>query len=144
MRSTGDRLRHVTLFEIIGLALVTPLGVWAFDRPYVEIGAVAIGSSVVATAWNYGYNLAFDTVLMRLRGTTWKTVPLRIFHACLFEAGLIVVLMPLIAWYLGISLWHALVMDAGFAAFYVVYAFVFNWIYDVVFPIPDEPAPARR
>ena len=45
--------------------------------------------------------------------------------------------MPFIAWYLNISLAHALVMDISFALFYVVYAFVFNWSYDRVFPLPE-------
>jgi len=55
----------------------------------------------------------------------------------LFELGLLIVLMPFIAWYLNISLAHALVMDISFALFYVVYAFVFNWSYDRVFPLPE-------
>ena len=28
-------------------------------------------------------------------------------------------------------------MDVSFAAFYVVYAFVFNWAYDRLFPLPE-------
>ena len=47
------------------------------------------------------------------------------------------VLMPFIAWYLGISLWQAFVMDVAFALFYLVYAFVFNWAYDRLFPLPE-------
>ncbi|MDQ0315865.1 PACE efflux transporter [Amorphus orientalis] len=139
MRSVADRIRHTLSFEIIGLALVTPLGTLVIDKPLVDIGAVALGSSVVATAWNYIYNLGFDTALLRLRGDPRKTVPLRVVHALLFEAGLLLILLPLIAWYLGISLWQALVMDLFFVAFYIVYAFIFNWLYDLVFPIPMEP-----
>ena len=48
-----------------------------------------------------------------------------------------IVLLPFIAWYLGISPWQALVMDAGFAVFYVVYALAFNWAYDRLFPLPE-------
>jgi len=28
-------------------------------------------------------------------------------------------------------------MDIFLMAFYIVYGFVFNWIYDLVFPIPE-------
>jgi uncharacterized membrane protein len=45
--------------------------------------------------------------------------------------------MPFIAWYLGVSLWQALVMDLFFVAFYLVYAFAFNWAYDKLFPLPE-------
>ncbi|MEW5422503.1 PACE efflux transporter [Amorphus sp. 3PC139-8] len=144
MRSTLDRLRHVICFELIGLALVTPLGTYVFAMHAFDIGFVALVSSLVATAWNYLYNVGFDRLLWRLRGSTRKSVGLRVMHALLFEAGLIVILVPLFAWYLEIGLWRALVMDLGFAGFYVVYAFIFNWAYDWVFPIDYEALEANR
>ena len=52
MRSLGDRARHAISFEILGLALVTPLGAWAFDMPLHDIGIVSIVSATIATAWN--------------------------------------------------------------------------------------------
>lgn len=136
MRSTPDRIRHAISFEVIGLVLITPLGAWAFGLPMVEIGVVGIASATIATAWNYVYNLCFDHALQRLTGGTRKTMPIRVLHALLFEAGLVAVLMPLIAWYLDIGLLQALLMDVSFSLFYVVYAFVFNWAYDRIFPLP--------
>lgn len=59
----------------------------------------------------------------------------RVIHAVIFELGILIVLMPFIAWYLNVSLLQAFTMDISFAAFYMVYAFVFNWGYDQVFPI---------
>ncbi len=137
MRSIADRIRHALSFEIIGLALVVPLGALVFGMPMSDIGIVGVVSATVATAWNYLYNLGFDHILQRLRGTTLKTTPIRVVHAALFELGLLIVLMPFIAWYLGIGIIHALIMDVSFALFYVVYAFVFNWAYDAIFPLPE-------
>lgn len=134
MRTARDRIRHALSFEIIGLALVTPLGAWVFDQSFWDIGVLGLGSSIVATIWTYVYNLGFDHLMLRLRGSTAKTLPIRIGHAILFELGLVVALVPIVAWYLGVSLWQALVMDIAFAAFYAVYAFVFNWAYDGIFP----------
>lgn len=96
-------------------------------------------SASIATGWNYLYNLIFDHALLRVTGSVKKTVALRVFHAVLFETGLLLVLLPFIAWYLGVGLIEAFVMDISFAVFYLVYAFVFNWLYDVVFPIPASP-----
>lgn len=137
MRSVRDRIRHAISFEIIGLLIVTPLGALAFNKPIEDIGVIAVVGATLATVWNYIYNLSFDVLMTRWRGTTEKTVALRILHAVIFEIGLLVVLLPFIAMYLGISLWAALVMDAAFALFYMVYAFVFNWGYDRVFPLPE-------
>lgn len=137
MRTAADRIRHAISFELIGLALIIPLGSWAFSVPVTDIGIVGVVSATLATAWNYLYNLGFDHLLQRYAGTTLKTVPMLIIHAILFEAGLLMVLMPFIAWYLGISLWQAFVMDVAFALFYLVYGFIFNWAYDRLFPLPE-------
>ncbi len=140
MRTTRDRIRHAIAFEVIGLLLVTPLGALAFDKPVGDIGVVALVSATIATGWNYLYNLLFDHALLRLRGRVRKTVPIRVVHAVLFEAGLLLVLLPFIAWYLGVTLVEAFLMDVSFAIFYLGYAFVFNWVYDVIFPAPDSRA----
>lgn len=143
MRTTRDRIRHAISFELIGLALVTPLGAWVFGMPMTDIGVVGIGAATIATIWNYVYNLGFDAIMQRRTGGTRKGIAIRVLHAVLFEAGLLVVLMPLIAWYLGIGLFQAFLMDVGFAAFYMVYAFVFNWSYDRVFPLPAWQASSQ-
>lgn len=137
MRTTGDRIRHAISFEIIGLVLITPLGAWAFGMSMHDIGVVGVAGATIATLWNYIYNLGFDHAMKRVRGSTRKTAPIRVAHAVLFEGGLLVVLMPLFAWYLGIGLWQAFLMDVSFAVFYMVYAFVFNWAYDRLFPLPE-------
>lgn len=137
MRKTGDRIRHAISFEIIGLAIFIPLAAWVFGTPMEDIGVVGVVSATLATLWNYIYNLMFDHAMQRTRGTTLKTTPIRALHALLFEGGLLVVLLPFIAWYLNVSIWEALVMDIAFAIFYLVYAFIFNWGYDRLFPLPE-------
>ncbi|MFD2737976.1 PACE efflux transporter [Sulfitobacter aestuarii] len=138
MRTTRDRIRHALSFEILALLIVTPLGAWLFHLPLHEMGVVTIVSATIATLWNYLYNILFDHAMLRLRGDLRKTVGIRILHAVTFEAGLLLVLMPFIAWYLGISLIEAFLIDVGFALFYLIYAFCFNWLYDVIFPIPQS------
>jgi uncharacterized membrane protein len=70
MRSTRDRIRHAISFELIGLALITPLGAFAFGMPAADIGVVGIGSATIATGWNYLYNLGFDHLMQRFTGGT--------------------------------------------------------------------------
>ena len=137
MRSALDRLRHALSFEIIALILVIPAGAILFDVPLHDFGVVGIVSATLATLWNLGYNVLFDLALQRLTGTTLKSRIVRVLHALAFEAGLLVVVLPFIAWYLGISLWDAFVLDIALAAFYLVYSYVFNLIYDTLFPLPE-------
>ncbi|KAA9009024.1 PACE efflux transporter [Histidinibacterium aquaticum] len=134
MRSTPDRIRQAVSFELIGILIVTPLFAWAFDHPMGDMGILVVLGATAATAWNYLFNLGFDHLLNWRRGDVRKTLPLRVVHAVLFEATLLVLLLPLFAWWLDVSLLAALVMEISFATFYMVYAFVFTWGYDTLFP----------
>ena len=134
-RTVKDRVRHTLMFEIIGVLLFIPLATYAFEFGAAHMGVISIGSATIATVWNFLFNMGFDKVMLRKLGHTHKTLWLRVLHAVLFEGGLMLMLIPPIAWYLGISLMEALMMDIFIVAFYLVYAFCFNWMYDVVFPV---------
>ena len=136
MRTPRDRVRHAVLFELIALVLVAPLGGLVFGIDVAHFGVVALVSTTLAMLWNYAYNLGFDHALLRLGRPVAKTVKLRILHAVLFEAGLLLLLVPFIAWYLAVPLWQAFLMDLSLAGFYLLYAFVFNWLYDLAVPLP--------
>ncbi|AKR56780.1 membrane protein [Devosia sp. H5989] len=141
MRSFPDRVRHALMFEIVGLAIVIPAGSYLFGLPAAHMGVIGIVGATVATLWNFVFNLGFDHALLRLQGHTRKSVAVRVAHAVLFEIGLLAMLLPMIAWYLGVSLVQAFLMDMSMVVFYVVYAFVFNIAYDRVFPVrSNQPA----
>jgi hypothetical protein len=58
----------------------------------------------------------------------------------MMDQGFIVISVPAIAWWLSLSLVKALAMDFSFTLFYLGYTYVYNWIYDRVFPYPElEP-----
>lgn len=139
MRSFPDRIRHTVMFEVIGLALVIPGGAMLFNLPATHMGVIGVGSATVATLWNFVYNLGFDHAMLRFAGHTRKSLVLRVLHALLFEGGLLVLLLPPMAWYLGMGLWQTFVMDLAIVVFYVVYAFLFNLAYDRAFPVPAQP-----
>lgn len=140
MRTGADRLRHTLGFEVVGLLISIPLFTLFTGQPADHLGPLAIGLSLLATGWNYLYNLAVDHWMLRHLGRLEKRLPERVLHALLFELGLLLVALPLTALWLGISLWQALWLDIGFSLFFVVYAFGYNLAYDRLFPLP---APAR-
>lgn len=135
MRSVKDRVRHALMFEITGLAIFVPSSAVLFDKPVSDMGVIGIISATVATIWNFVYNLGFDRFMMRTYGTVQKTLRTRIVHTLLFEGGLVLILIPMIAWYLQISLLDALIMDIAIVIFYLVFAFFFNIAYDRLFPV---------
>ncbi len=137
MRSNIDRLRHTVLFEFFGLLTCVPLASWLLGKSLVQIGALSIVLSLSAMCLNYIYNLLFDIALTRMgRPVNVRSMAMRVLHAVLFECSLLVLTVPFIAWWLDMSLWTAFITDIGFALFFLVYAFVYNWAYDIVFPMP--------
>lgn len=140
MRTTADRIRHAISFEVIALLMVTPLAAWIYGLPMADTGVIGIGSAVIAMVWTYLYNLGFDHLMMRIKGRTTKGLALRVVHTIAFEAGLVAILLPPIAWYLDIGIVDAFLLDAGITVFFLVYAFVFNLGYDRMFPVPGEAA----
>ena len=136
MRTGTDRLRHTLGFEGLGLMISIPLFSLLTGQPVDHLGPLAIGLSLLATGWNYLYNLMVDHWMLRRLGRLEKRLIERVLHALLFELGLLLVVLPLTALWLGISLWQALWLDIGFSLFFVLYAFGYNLAYDRLFPLP--------
>lgn len=135
MRTHRDRIRHAVGFEVIALILSIPIMSFFFSFDIKDIGVIAIVGSIMATIWNYGFNIIFDKGMVRFKRSTFKTPAIRVLHVLLFESGLLMLYLPMVAWYLGISLWQALIMDASLVGFYLAYNFSYNWAYDKMFPI---------
>jgi uncharacterized membrane protein len=134
-RTLPDRIRMALAFEIIGLLLLVPVTTWLLNKPLLQLGGLAVIMSLLATWWNYQFNLWFDRYYLIQRGRWQKTLGERVWHALAFEAGLLILFLPLTAWLLAISLWQALLLDLAFMLFYLVYGYVYHWGYDRLFPL---------
>ncbi len=120
------------LFASIGLAAMSGAGA-------AKSTALAAAASAVAVVWNLAFNTLFEAWESR-QATRGRSVARRMAHALGFEGGLAAILVPLFAWWLGVGLWEALVMDAALLLFFLVYTFVFNWSFDRVFGLPASAA----
>ena len=137
MRTTGDRIRQAVSFEVIGLLISIPLAILVFGYSLEKTSVLGIIGASLATTWNYVFNLGFDRTLKRLTGSTRKSIKHRFLHAITFELGLLIAFLPVIAWWMGIGLLEAFLVDIAFSLFYLVYAFIFTWCYDTIFPDTD-------
>jgi len=136
VRSFPDRLRHTLIFEAIALFLVAVPGGWLLERPMEIMGALSLMFSVLAMGWNLSYNWMFDLWDRKYRAMAKRGFRIRIVHAVLFEAGLVIAGLFLIAWWLDLTYLDAFLLDISLSAFFLVYAFCYNWAYDMVFPVP--------
>jgi uncharacterized membrane protein len=129
------KIVYVSIYEAIAIAICSISFAVISGSGLVYASALSIATSLIAVTWNYLYTTAFEWWESR-QTTRGRSVKRRVAHAIGFETGLIIILVPLIAWWLEMTLWQALVMDLGLAAFFLFYTFMFNWVFDRTFGLP--------
>jgi uncharacterized membrane protein len=133
------RVLQAALYEGIAVVIVAPTLAWVFDSPGMTALALTLATSAVALSWNYVYNALFERWESR-QTVKGRSPARRLAHSAGFELGLVVLLVPLIAWWLGVTLWQALVADLGLMAFFFFYTMAFTWAFDRVFGLPASAA----
>ena len=135
MQGAWRRVLYVALYELIAIGVVTLALGLLIEHGWCSSGGLAVGSSLIAVLWNLVFNHFFER-WERRQPTRGRSPARRVAHAIGFEGGLLLWLVPFIAWWLGVSLWHALLMDLGLLLFFLVYTYVFTWVFDRVFGLP--------
>ena len=135
LQGVRRKIVYISLYELIAIVIASTGLAAGAGASLERAGVIAVASSVIAVVWNLVYNTLFERWEARqvVRG---RSVRRRMAHAIGFELGFLVVLVPLFAWWFGIGLQHALVLEIGLAVFFLVYTFVFNWAFDKTFGLP--------
>jgi uncharacterized membrane protein len=142
MQGIKRKIVYITLYELLAISFAT-LGLALMSgQGMVHSGALAVITSAIAVVWNLAFNTAFEWWEAR-QPRKGRSLGRRIQHALGFEGGLVLLLVPTIAWWLEIGLLHALVIDLGLIVFFLIYTFVFNWGFDRVFGLPASAMPVR-
>lgn len=140
MQGARRKIVYVTLYELFAIA-ISSTGLSVGSGASLErAGVIAVASAVIAIVWNLVYNTLFERWESR-QSVRGRGLARRVAHAVGFELGFLVLLVPLFAWWFGISLEHALVLEIGLALFFLLYTFVFNWAFDKVFGLPASALP---
>jgi uncharacterized membrane protein len=138
---TIERVFQAVIFEVSTLAIVVPTTVLVAGFETEKMAIVSISLSLFALLWNYIYNIAFDKVAGHNR--IERGVVVRVSHAVIFELGMIVLTLPMMAWYLDITWIAAAALEAGFLVFILIYTFIFNWLYDKYQPYKNWVSKAQ-
>jgi uncharacterized membrane protein len=131
------RVLQALLYEVFAIAFVGPVLSLAFDKPQGSTLALAFVLSSIALAWNYVFNAIFERWESRqsVRGRSFLR---RVAHGTGFEGGLVIILVPVMSWWLDISFFNAFLANLGLLAFFFVYAIAFTWAFDRVFGLPES------
>ena len=142
MQGIQRKIVYVTLYEVIAIICASVGLVLLFGQEPMASGVLSIAASAIAVVWNLVFNTLFERWESR-QGKVGRSVARRVAHAVGFEGGLAAMLVPLFAWWLGVSLWQAFVMDFGLLVFFLVCTFAFNWTFDRVFGLPASATGGR-
>lgn len=129
------RVIYVGLYEFIAILLSAILLELMSNAGAAESLGLAVAASAVAIIWNLVFNSLFER-WEASRKQQGRSLAVRIIHAIGFEGGLLIFLIPLVAWWYEVSFWQALLMDMGLLVFFLVYTFVFTWAFDRIFGLP--------
>ena len=129
------RILQAALYEGIAIAVVTPTLALAFNHPPGSALVLSAIMSTIALTWNYLFNVVFEHWEAR-QTVKGRSLPRRVAHGLGFEGGLALILLPVMAWWLEVSLLEALVADLGLLLFFFVYTVGFTWAFDRIFGLP--------
>ncbi|WP_297203550.1 PACE efflux transporter [uncultured Pluralibacter sp.] len=141
MQGFKRKLVYVTAYELIGM-MISALGLALLSghKP-ASTGPLAMIITTIAVSWNFIYNYLFEWWESRQASRT-RTFRRRLLHAVGFQLTLVVYLIPLIAWWMNVSLVQAFLLDAALIVIIPCYTFVYNWIFDKLFGLPASALPA--
>jgi uncharacterized membrane protein len=142
MQGTPRKITQAILYEGIGIACVAPILSLGFEQGLAYTTALSVVISLIAMSWNMLFNLAFERWEQRQPQPT-RTLGRRLLHSLVFEGGLSIILLPVIALWLHIDLLTALVTDLGLFGFFFCYSLLFQWLFDRVFDLPQASKPLR-
>ena len=143
MQGIKRKLVYVTAYELIGMTIsALGLALLSGHEP-TSTGPLAVIITTIAVTWNFIYNTLFEWWESRQVSRT-RTVRRRVLHAIGFQLTLVVYLIPLIAWWMNVTLVQAFLLDAALIVIIPCYTFVYNWIFDKLFGLPASALPANE
>jgi len=143
MQGLKRKITYVISFELFGIAFSTA-GLAAFTgNGFAHASVSAAASSLTAILWNYCYTTLFEAWESR-QSTKGRSLKRRIVQAIGFECGLTALVLPFYSWWLNISILEAFSACAALIIFFMIYAFFFNWTFDVFFGLPSSAQSISR
>jgi len=127
-------------YETGAVMLVAPVFTWVFDHPPGSALALTVVLSAVALLWNVVFNGLFERWEAR-QAVRERTLLRRLAHGAGFEGGLVLLLVPIMAVWLRVSWWEALLADLGLLAFFFFYTVAFTWAFDKLVGLPASAQP---
>lgn len=135
MQGIKRKIVFVTLYELIAITCITAGLTVLTGQAAIHSSVAAIMSSAIAISWNFIYNIVFEAWESR-QLTSGRNIRRRVVHVLGYEGILLLIGIPLYAWWLNVSLLKAFILNIGFVVFFLFYSFSYTWVFDILFGLP--------
>lgn len=135
MQGWRRRATYVCLFEITAVTISSVFFSYVSGAGASHSVGMSVMIACTAMTMNCLYNIAFEAWEARQLNRA-RTIVRRVFHAAGFQICLMLVVIPLMAWWLSTTMLNAFLMNLALIVFFPAYTFVFCWAFDAVFGPP--------
>jgi uncharacterized membrane protein len=137
MRPSTRKIIYAIAFEAGGILVGGGALTLMSDAGATKSLSLSAFGAGLAMLWSLIFNTIFEAWETR-QTTKGRSTPRRIAHACLFEGGLVLILLPATAWWLSTTIWAAFTYEAVLIAVFLIYAWAFTLAFDTLFGLPDS------
>ena len=135
MTPTRRKIVYAVSFETLGTLVATIALMLMSEASAGSSLVLSILTATIALSWSFVFNTIFEAWEARqpVKGRSLKR---RTAHALMFEGGLVLICIPVMAWWLQVGYLEALVYEAGLIALFIAYTYAFTWGFDRIFGLP--------
>ena len=137
MQGMKRRVTYVFFYEVLSFLICAMILAVLSGSTISHTRPLSLLIAVIAVSVNFFYNYAFEWWEKRQHSKT-RTIFRRIAHAIGFQVVLVTILIPLIAWWMQISLVKAFLLDFSLMIIIPCYTFVYNYFFDHLFGLPSH------
>jgi uncharacterized membrane protein len=135
MSPTRRKIVYAVSFETLG-TLVASVALMLMSQASAGSSlALSVLTATIALCWSYIFNTGFEAWEAR-QPVKGRSIRRRTVHALMFEGGLVLICIPVMAWWLQVGYIEALVYEAGLIVLFMVYTYAFTWGFDRIFGLP--------
>ena len=120
MTPARRKIVYAVSFEALGTLLASVALMLMSEASASSSLVLSLLTATIALSWSFVFNTGFEAWEARqpVRGRSLRR---RTVHALMFEGGLVLICIPVMAWWLQVGYLEALVYEAGLIALFIVY-----------------------
>jgi uncharacterized membrane protein len=135
MTPTRRKIFYAISFETLGTLVASGYLLLVSEASPTSSLALSVLTATIALCWSFAFNSLFEAweALQAVKGRSLRH---RTVHALLFEGGLVLICIPVMAWWLQVGLLAAAMFEAGLIVLFIACTYLFTLGFDRIFGLP--------